>query len=1102
MADIPPTQVASMAFDSAYLSSRSLPTAPDGYYDWQIASDPAAKREGHARVTNLINKIDTFRQKGGIKPDLSLLAAFTDTVTHPTSVDDRKGAFAAGLGILARLDRDDDTTKKMNNSVIGTLYNTVPHPPVSYLGPFSTYREADGGGNSAQNTNVGRGGTPYSRSVQGKAGLPRHSLPDPSLVFDTILKRRDHQIHAGGMSSMIFAFASIVTHSLFRTDPQDMNINLASSYLDLSPLYGDNQAAQDKVRDKSAGRGFLFPDTFSEERLLFAPPATSALLVIFSRNHNSCKYIARRLLQINEFKKWSDPPPIDDVAHAIQDEELFQTARLINCGHFMSAIMGDYVAGFLGSSEGCNWNMDAFDVIDNKSIKVERGQGNHCSAEFNILYRWHATISEQDQKWSESVFRAAFGGKPFDEITTSDVTSMTSLFTEISSTPSQRVFAGLARGPDGKFSDDDLADVLQCATENPAGAFRGRGTPEVLRIAEVEGIRQARQWGLCTMNEFRVFLGLKPVETFEEWNPDPAIAGAARQLYHHVDNLELYTGLQAEATMPLTDGSRFACGYTTTRGVLGDAIALVRGDRFYTSDFTPANLTAWGFQDCQRDMNNGGFGGQIPKLLVRHLPRHYPHNSVYSCFPFFTPSKMKVSLAAQKLEARYTFDRPVLVPEAKILNTFTGIKHVFSDPSRFNVIYEKYGYGSFVNTDEVVKHDTDKAMTMHAVFPTPDSLSNYVAWYKEATEKYLKEKSFKYDGVEGTYVDITYVINTVSAHVSAEQFFGVTLKTKENPHGMFTEQEFFDMMATLVSEAFCSSSFSAMLTELYSVTFLTFDAPEESFALHTAAFQAGPIVGGLAAKSLAEAAPSSVPNFIGSLAAKAAAFLWPIKDKPSYAFLRRMAAAGRPFDAMLGNIMGIGIGASVNHAHAAVQVINFYLEDEQEKERSHIFELVQNSDDQSTELLRGYVREAMRLRPQYSGLWRQAAVDAEIPQGPGFPPLEVKAGERIWSNFRNAHLNPAEFPDPTTVDPRRPAAWYNLNGAGFHKCPGTTYAQHTIAEIVKVVFKLKNLRPAPGDAGKLAGFSEVIRGSESQYYLTRNGAVSTWPGSLHIVYDE
>ena len=28
----------------------------------------------------------------------------------------------------------------------------------------------------------------------------------------------------------------------------------------------------------------------------------------------------------------------------------------------MSVILGDYVAGFLGASEGCNWDMSAFDV--------------------------------------------------------------------------------------------------------------------------------------------------------------------------------------------------------------------------------------------------------------------------------------------------------------------------------------------------------------------------------------------------------------------------------------------------------------------------------------------------------------------------------------------------------------------------------------------------------------------------------------------------------------------------------------------------------------------------------------------------------------------
>lgn len=45
------------------------------------------------------------------------------------------------------------------------------------------------------------------------------------------------------------------------------------------------------------------------------------------------------------------------------------------------------------------------------------------------------------------------------------------------------------------------------------------------------------------------------------------------------------------------------------------------------------------------------------------------------------------------------------------------------------------------------------------------------------------------------------------------------------------------------------------------------------------------------------------------------------------------------------------------------------------------------------------------LNPQFTGLWRDAVVDAEIPQGPGIPPLHVKSGDRIWASFKNAHLN-------------------------------------------------------------------------------------------------
>lgn len=69
---------------------------------------------------------------------------------------------------------------------------------------------------------------------------------------------------------------------------------------------------------------------------------------------------------------------------------------------------------------------------------------------------------------------------------------------------------------------------------------------------------------------------------------------AARQLYGHIDNLELYPGLQAEDCMPLGPGSGICCGYTMTRAILGDAVALVRGDRFYTTDYTRKLLALTG----------------------------------------------------------------------------------------------------------------------------------------------------------------------------------------------------------------------------------------------------------------------------------------------------------------------------------------------------------------------------------------------------------------------------------------------------------------------------------------------------------------------------
>lgn len=106
-----------------------------------------------------------------------------------------------------------------------------------------------------------------------------------------------------------------------------------------------------------------------------------------------------------------------------------------------------------------------------------------------------------------------------------------------------------------RYPDAVLANALQNATATPAAAFKARGVPHVLRVIEILGIEQARKWGCCSLNDFRRFLGLKPYSTFEEWNPDPKIADAARKLYRDPNNLELYVGLVAEQAKDVGPGA-------------------------------------------------------------------------------------------------------------------------------------------------------------------------------------------------------------------------------------------------------------------------------------------------------------------------------------------------------------------------------------------------------------------------------------------------------------------------------------------------------------------------------------------------------------------
>ena len=143
----------------------------------------------------------------------------------------------------------------------------------------------------------------------------------------------------------------------------------------------------------------------------------------------SCKYVAEVILKINERKRWTDPPPSDPAKLAAQDEEIFQTARLIksvesllfrNFLHwpryivavtlwvsswvtmlqaslvYLRVMLGTWMHSMYGWSVYCSTvaNPVKQPIKDQNGIVVPRGQGNHVSVEFNVLYRvriYHST---------------------------------------------------------------------------------------------------------------------------------------------------------------------------------------------------------------------------------------------------------------------------------------------------------------------------------------------------------------------------------------------------------------------------------------------------------------------------------------------------------------------------------------------------------------------------------------------------------------------------------------------------------------------------------------------------------------------------------------
>ncbi|KAG9083295.1 hypothetical protein FRC07_013955, partial [Ceratobasidium sp. 392] len=376
---------------------------------------------------------------------------------------------------------------------------------------------------------------------------------------------------------------------------------------------------------------------------------------------------------------------------------------------------------------------------------------------------------------------------------------------------------------------------------------------------------------------------------------------------------------------------------------------------------------------------------------MRNLPEHYTFNSVYALFPFLVPDQAKKHLTELEVADHYDFKRPQEAREVVGVNTYEAVREVLSDPTTYSVTYVENmnrltnGYGFFLAMDDPVKHRKDMNI-MHKALVSPDAIARYTQWYGAKTTDLIKEKSFSMSKSNTRSVDIVRdVLNLVPVYWVSQELAGLPLKCKGNEDGLITEQEAYGMLATV-----------------FSYIFLNID-PVNGWRLRDKAVEYAEKLQGIIQSHLQAIASKS--GF--SIAALKAWFTddWYGNDDGAQTFLANLYKnrGDLTIEQLSYNVFGCMIASGSNYSMAATHVVDFYLDNERQAEREVICKLALEETPESDRKLGGYVREAIRLRPQAPGIFRD--VTKKVTLQDGDTTLELDEHDRLFVSLANSGLD-------------------------------------------------------------------------------------------------
>ncbi|MCA2176323.1 heme peroxidase [Nonomuraea glycinis] len=356
---------------------------------------------------------------------------------------------------------------------------------------------------------------------------PEGSRPTPERAAD--LFTRGETIPCPRSTVLFAYFAQWFTDGFLRGDttvPRDPRKNSSNHHIDLNQLYGLNPAVTAALRAFDGGllksrlvNGGEFPPylcengkikpefdalrvirfdelTDAQRDTLFATGSDrgniqlgfTMLTVLFLREHNR---VARLLAR--HYPGWDD-------------ERLFQTTRNILIVLLIKLVVEEYINHI--TPYHFRFTLDR--QLSAMLTGAPWHRQNWASVEFNLVYRWHSLIPS----------RLSVGGGELPM--------------------AQTLLGGsLIPGP-------GLGRLFEDASRQRAGRLGLFNTDPLLREVDVASIADSRTLDLAPYNSYREHCRFPRVRAFEQISGDERVTGALRELYHGVDDLDLYVGLFAE----------------------------------------------------------------------------------------------------------------------------------------------------------------------------------------------------------------------------------------------------------------------------------------------------------------------------------------------------------------------------------------------------------------------------------------------------------------------------------------------------------------------------------------------------------------------------